>query len=278
MKKRTLLRTILLSAGTLTPLLATPLVAAACQAQPELLLSNSAKATYKSKGYNIAGSANDWNRQNFQIQNPISPKDPLYLVQKYAVNEKGEPIYVTNAEGKIIYYKYREENGKKIILRNDRGYPIEAQSAADGIPIQKTIANDEAPEDHVYQIIDMFKVFEIKSLSPKYDYRIFTFTWDQLTENFPATANDSRYRPYKNNKKALFAILYWNLKMNEMSVNWESDFVLPSIRALERIRPDVSIPTAPLELVPWPYFKNIIGKDQFWKNATEPVVLLFENE
>ncbi|WP_369085790.1 hypothetical protein AB5V95_02500 [Metamycoplasma spumans] len=279
MKKKNLRKSFLLALSGGISMAILPLISAACQKGPEIKISAKAQENFKENGYHVKGSASSWNWRNYQIQNPISSEDPLYLIEKKVVTESGDPVWLTNSKGEVNYYKFTvDERGNKIVQKNSEGYPIEASGPEDGIPIQKTVINNKAPENHKYKIIKMFDFLDFESLSSNYDYRVFTFTWDELTTNFPATARDSRYYPYKDNKKALFAILYWNLKQNELAVNWYNEFVVPSIETLQRFRPGVNVPNHPIEEVPWPYFKNIIGKDQFWKNAAEPIVILFENE
>lgn len=281
MKKQAIMTKFLLCIGSVAPVFALPLVAASCNKTATITLNSKAKESFEKYGYHVKGSALDFNKNNYSVSNPISPRDSLYKLTKNLKDEKGNPIYFRDADGNLLKFKGKKlENGEIEFDKDANGNYI--YDKENGYPRLKEVLNNELevidgkPVQRVYR--EFFSRFlDFNNISPNYDFRVFSFTWEELINYFPATKNDSRYWPYRDNPRALFLVLYWTLKQNEAAPNWKSDFLDPSIESLLAKGKNRNVNTS-IEEAPWPFYKGIMkgNKDAFWSNASEPITAIFE--
>ncbi|TPE57783.1 hypothetical protein FJO69_01110 [[Mycoplasma] falconis] len=305
MKNKKILLSLLPIAATILPM-----TVVSCAEQPTIELKEDLASSLKENKYHLKGSARNWRNNNLYNLNPVSNEDPLYWVAKptASYDKNGNPIGIEYPAGmsidkaKLATHAVLEledgtqsndlwriqlnENGEPILDSRNRPFYeydlatksyLPATNEKEGRKLIVRETNNEAPEGHDYKLKSMYKdVFNIKSLSYNYDYRVYAFTWDEMTSNFPATAKDSRYNIYANNSKVLFVVLYWALKHDELAINFYDKVVKPSYQKIFNNYSDNNLPS--LEEGPWPFYKNIVSKEGFWKNAAEPVALVFENE
>ncbi|AZZ65731.1 hypothetical protein DMC14_002995 [Metamycoplasma phocicerebrale] len=133
--------------------------------------------------------------------------------------------------------------------------------------------NNTHDPNHIYEIKPLFHFLNFKNLTGPYDYRLFSFRYDDLVANIPGVASKSKYTKYQYNSKAVFIVLYWVQKTTEAALNFDADIIAPS----KAIFTETS--SYPIEEAPWPFLRDISPKLKgFWKDASEPLVLLFEEE
>ncbi|QJG66412.1 hypothetical protein HGG64_01655 [Mycoplasma phocoeninasale] len=271
-----------------------PLIAVSCQFnRPSVTLNDEAVALFEEKGYHVKGSASAFNSDNYQTSNPIHPDDISYKVKKLKFDQDGKPIYIYEPGKKPqgnepqLYEIEFDSNGQPIregdsfkykIGKN--GLPIPTDIPEKGRPIQAFDINNEYDSKHVYKLKEQFKFLNTVNFSGRYDYRIFSFTWKELSEFFPSAASYNSYRKYHDNPKALFLILYWILKSDEAAPNIQKEVTDPSVAGLARISNGRGRPyNFPIEEAPLPYFPGAIaskGSTYFWKDAADPIVVIFE--
>ncbi|WP_373438472.1 hypothetical protein [Metamycoplasma equirhinis] len=143
--------------------------------------------------------------------------------------------------------------------------------------------NDETIKEGYKPIFkEIFQFLNIKNINEKYDYRIFSFTWKEFAENFSYAASKPRYKKYKNNPRALFVVCYWVLKRTEAAPNFKEAAKINETVSLFLTKSgnsDVKVNGEILEEAPWPFFPGILpGKNKFWKDVTDPIVVLFSED
>ncbi|AZG68504.1 hypothetical protein [Mycoplasma struthionis] len=258
---------------------ALPLMSVSCtKDRPTISLSSEAEKSLSENGYHLKGSAADFNAFNYSVSNPIDPEDDLYLLQKDTYKQNGKTEYFRR-NGKPILYKVDPFNSN-LYARDSFGNFIEDPNGKP-LPIYKTNASDKV---HQFKLKDQFKFLKLGNTLGNYDYRVFSFTWDELTTNFPGTKLDERYKKYANQKNVLFFILYYVTRTNELALNFVNDYVKPTVasmtqRYFDKYHKVLNISSNLYDNIqekPWPYYKGIIGKDQYWKNAADPVAVVFE--
>ncbi|WP_373441194.1 hypothetical protein [Metamycoplasma equirhinis] len=237
--RKFMIKKLLFTVGFIMPITLTPTLSAACNIRPEITFTENTQNLYKTKGYHVVGSAKDFNYANHAVSNPRAEEDPRY------------------------YIFQKDEHGN-LIKRND--FPVvNAETIKEGYkPIFKEI----------------FQFLNIKNINEKYDYRIFSFTWKEFAENFSYAASKPRYKKYKDNPRALFVVCYWVLKLNEAAPNFkEAAQIDKTVSHFLTKSGNPEVTGDILEEAPWPFFPGILpGKNKFWKDVTDPIVVLFSED
>ncbi len=237
-----MIKKLLFTVGFIMPIALTPTLSAACNIRPEITFTENAQNLYKTKGYHVVGSAKDFNYANHAVSNPRAEEDPRYYIFQY--------IFQKDEHGNLIK--------KKV---------VNAETIKEGYkPIFKEI----------------FQFLNIKNINEKYDYRIFSFTWKEFAENFSYAASKPRYKKYKDNPRALFVVCYWVLKLTEAAPDFKEKAQIDKTVShflTKSGNPDVEVNRDILEEAPWPFFPGILpGKNKFWKDVADPIVVLFSED
>ncbi|MGX9339817.1 MULTISPECIES: hypothetical protein [unclassified Mycoplasma] len=182
--------------------------------------------------------------------------DPNFV----SINEKGEKIIKKRSassfyelNSKRLFNPISQFDDKYRLFTNDRKL------------------NNTHDTSHVYKIKPDFQFLKFANLSGQYDYRLFSFRYDELVANIPGAAIP-KYSQYKHNPKAVFIMLYWIRKNVEAAPNFINDVISPSKSRFPESRPEI-------EEAPWAFVRNTSPSLKgFWQDVTEPLVLLFEEE
>ncbi|WP_330463357.1 hypothetical protein [Metamycoplasma gateae] len=180
---------------------------------------------------------------------------------KTFINEEGQLIIRGSANS---FYELNSQSIFNPISIHDKKYKLFKE---DGVTL-----NNQHEKDHVYKIKPNFDFLSFKNLTGPHDYRLFSFKYDELVANVPGVATRKKYYEHRNNPKAIFIMLYWITKTSEAAPNFESDIISPSRARFPQSR-------STIEEAPWPFVRNISNELKgFWKDVTEPIVLIFEEE
>ncbi|AXE60999.1 hypothetical protein DA803_02810 [[Mycoplasma] phocae] len=280
----------------LTPaFISIPLILASCEVgRPAIKLNQESLDLFEKQGYHVKGSASSFNSFNYRTSNPIHKDDKFYQLRKFKYDNDGKPIYryepgkKRNDDKPQLYEieldsksePIREVDGSFIYKLSNKGLPIPTEDEKLGKPIHDFDVNNSFEEGHKYKLKDNFNFLELDNLSTRYDYRIFSFTWAEFEHFFPYASSYRSYSKHSNNPKALFLVLYWILKTNEAAPNARKEITDPSTLGLIRQSNGRGYPSNyPPEEAPLPYFPGIISgrSNYFWKDATDPIVVIFED-
>ncbi|BAP39418.1 hypothetical protein [Metamycoplasma canadense] len=183
-------------------------------------------------------------------------EDPKYSF----INEKRERVIKGSAKE---FYDLNTQFVFNPVNSNDKRYPLF---------INGKININNSAKNEPYKIKPNFAFLKFDNLTPRYDYRLFSFTYDELVANLPGVSTRSKYAKYRNDPRAVFVVLYWVAKTSEAAPNFENDIIAPS-------RARFTNAPANIEEAPWPFLKDISNDLRgFWKDVIEPVVLIFERE
>lgn len=234
------IKKILLTVAMTSPIIVASPILASCESKPviEPNLKN-AKYNATTNEYEFEGSASAFLEENRKTSNPVDASDPAYDIYQYEKNADGS-------------FKL-DKDGKRII-----------KSDANGMHLFN-IENIPQKFKNIFS-----RLFNFSNLKPRYSFRVFSFTWDELNRYWPSAARKSRYAIYKDRPNVLFFCIYWSNKEHQVEPVFR-DAVKEVIAKL--VAPGTTYSD---EEAPWPFHPGLLDDGtSYLKNISDPIPVVF---